>query len=100
MNKPKRPTKTMVITREVKKKEGDPSMGLSDFVKWVKKSVPVKYRDIALVDVIQDYRSEWPEDGADAYLYISWQETVPNPDYDKQMNQYAKKLVKWEEADK
>jgi len=60
------------------------------FLDWAKETIPAGAKDVTL-ELIED----WQYDDCITYLELSWDEIVTNPNYDKEMKKYERKLAKW-----
>jgi hypothetical protein len=62
----------------------------STFSNWANRQIPSNATDVKIgID------EDWWYDDCVSSLIISWKEETDNPDYDKEMIKYEKKLVKW-----
>lgn len=64
-------------------------VSLKVFNDWCKSTVPLNSKDVTLELV-----EEWDYDNGITYLKIEWEETMDNPNYEKQLKKYEKQLKK------
>jgi hypothetical protein len=93
MKKPRPPSKTHLVEHCETITHWDQAMTLPEFLAWIKSKVPKKSIDDAHIEVELDcgYYEDYT-----AYFHLFWRQEEPNPNYDRNMASYAKKLAKWE----
>lgn len=81
--------------------DGNLTVSLSEFMKWMKDNIPAKAKNI-LLGLDDDSYNEYNDfsDNCTPVLRFSWTEMRLNPIYEKQLKTYERKLVKWEKMDK
>jgi hypothetical protein len=92
--KPKSPKKKITIKHSttydfnwVSKK-----VSLEHFLAWIKATIPPRAKDVTL-----ELREDWEYDSCLTYLELAWDVIESNPDYEKQLKKYQKKLKAWKE---
>jgi len=92
MKKPTKPEKMVVERRSVRFDFNWISKKVSwtGFQEWVKDQVPPDATDVTL-ELIE----EWEYDDCLTSLELSWNQTVPNTKYEKELKKYKKEMKKW-----
>jgi hypothetical protein len=69
-------------------------VAIETFLAWVKETTPTGAKDVTL-ELIED----WDYYGNDCVtsLELAWDEVIDNPNYEKEMKKYQKKLKAWKE---
>lgn len=62
------------------------------FLAWVKDNTPAGAKDVTL-ELQEDW--DYYDSSVITSLEIAWNEVIVNPDYDKELKKYEKKLNKW-----
>lgn len=94
LTKPEKPKKRITVRRAADapfdwtcKK-----LSIGFFLDWVKKTTPANAKDVTL-----ELKEDWDYYGNDVFvsLELAWDETIDNPDYEREMKKYEKKLARW-----
>ena len=95
MKKPIKPEKKIVceLSRDFYFDHVSNKVSLDAFLAWIKETVPFGAIDITLsLDEEYDYY-----DGgiASCQIQLGWKKIIDNPNYEKEIKKYNKKLSKW-----
>lgn len=94
MRKPIEPEKMITINGMVEFHDWDywhdNKVPFEDFTAWCTKNVPTGATDTSL-----KLNKSWEYDDCIVSLELHWKQMVPNPNYNKDLKKYEKKLVKW-----
>lgn len=94
--KPEKPKKRITVrnTAEAPFDWTCKKLSIEFFLNWVKENTPANADDVTL-----ELREDWDYYGNDCTvtLELAWNEVIDNPNYEREMKKYKKKLKKFKE---
>lgn len=95
LREPKKPEKEIRVDKNADfffTKYNPKISSVKELLDWIEETLPESTEDTsATVELVE----EWCYDDCTTYLRLGWSETVPNPNYEKQLKKYEKQLDKW-----
>jgi hypothetical protein len=99
--KPKKPKKRIEVAKTARFDAFDftcKKVSIKFFLDWLKKTTPRKAKDVTLeLSEDMDYDYDGNLSNIWTHIELGWKEVIDNPDYEREMKKYEKKLKKFKE---